>query len=595
MKKVPFLLFVCLLTGAVSVAANLSGTLSDNSGPASISWNGGPLTGTLGYGGLVGLSPPCNSTICDIYNLTLSIPSNFYSSNPNFAVHVKVGWSSNIQDIDVYVFDANGNLVGASATGGTTSEDADLGQLPAGSYTIQIVPASCAANSYSGTISMAQEPALPVGKAQYKLGNFTFTSQVLTRPPQTVNSNPATPIFFEQDAEPRVVHDPVGNIYVGAIQGVPAGTDLWKSMDGGNTFTYLGEPDGTQAAAAAGAGTGVGIGGGDEDIDVGSSGKLALASLWLGSVTNSASSDGATTWVTNPFASDLPEDDRQWLAFYGQNVVYLTTKQLGTLDNSTLTIYVVKSFDGGVTFPQVVEVTKPSLGVQPGDQGNIVVDQNNGNVYMVFIGAYPNQVYLAKSTDGGLNWLLKLIYQSPSGTSLQHVFPAIAIDRGGNLHVVFNDGRRSLLTSSADQGASWTTPAQVNTGANAKTSVEPWVVAGDAGKLNIFFYGTSSSDFMDPNAQWQIFMAQTQNAFRNVPVFYIKPATAVMHKGAICVNGTACPNGTRNLLEYFFPDTYLDGNALATYPDDLHVDPSTTVTRPWFLKQTGGTRILGTP
>jgi hypothetical protein len=592
MKSIPPLVLLCLTTTA-ALAASFSGTLSDKSGPASISWSGGPMTGALGYGGLVGLSPPCNSTICDIYNLTLDIPSTFYSSNPNFAVHVTVGWSSNIQDIDVYVFDVNGNLVGASATGGTSSEDADLGQLPPGSYQIQIVPASCVATFYGGTISMVQELASPVGKVQYKLGNFTFTSQVLARPPQTINSNPATPLFLEQDAEPRVVHDPLGNIYVAAIQGVPAGTDLWKSMDGGNTFDYLGEPDGTQAAAAAGAGTGVGIGGGDEDITVGSSGKLALASLWLGSVTNCASSDSATTWLCNPFASDLPEDDRQWLAFYGQNMVYLTTKQLGTLDNSTLTIYVAKSFDGGISFPQVAEVTKPVLGVQPGDQGNMVVDQSNGNVYMVFIGAYPNQVYLAKSTDGGLNWLLKLIYQSPSGTSLQHVFPAIAIDRGGNLHVVFNDGRRSLLTSSRDQGASWTTPVQVNTGANAKTSVEPWVVAGDAGKLNIFFYGTSSSDYMDPNAQWQIFMAQTQNAFRNVPVLYIKPATGIMHKGAICVNGTACPNGTRNLLEYFFPDTYLDGNALATYPDDLHVDPSTTVTRAWFLKQIGGTRILG--
>jgi hypothetical protein len=593
MKNIPLLVLLCLTTMAAR-AASLSGTLTDNSGPASISWSGGPMTGALGYGGLVGLSPPCNSTLCDIYNLTLNIPSSFYSNNPNFAVHVTVGWNSNIQDIDVYVFDVNGNLVGASATGGTNSEDADLGQLPPGSYQIQIVPASCAATSYSGTIRLAPEPTAPVGKAQYKLGNFTFTAQVLARPPQTINNNPATPIFLEQDAEPRVVHDPVGNIYVAAIQAVPAGTDMWKSVDGGTTFSYLGEPDGTQAAAAAGTGTGVGIGGGDEDIDVGSSGKLALASLWLGSVTNCASGDGATTWLCNPFASDLPEDDRQWLAFYGQNIVFLTTKQLGTLDNSTPSIYVARSFDGGRTFSQVAEVTKPVLGVQPGDQGNMVVDQSNGNVYMVFIGAYPNQVYVAKSTDGGLNWLLKLIYQSPSGTSLQHVFPAMAIDRGGNLHVVFNDGRRSLLTSSRDQGASWTTPVQVNTGANAKTSVEPWVVAGDAGKLNIFFYGTSSSDFMDPNAQWQIFMAQTQNAFRNVPVLSIKPATGIMHKGAICVNGTACPNGTRNLLEYFFPDTYLDGTALATYPDDLHVDPSTTITRPWFLKQTGGSRILGT-
>src|SRR6266481_801813 len=277
MKSIPPLVLLCLTTTA-ALAASFSGTLSDKSGPASISWSGGPMTGALGYGGLVGLSPPCNSTICDIYNLTLHIPSTFYSSNPNFAVHVTVGWSSNIQDIDVYVFDGNGNLVGASATGGTSSEDADLGQLPPGSYQIQIVPASCVATFYGGTISMVQELASPVGKVQYKLGNFTFTSQVLARPPQTINSNPATPLFLEQDAEPRVVHDPLGNIYVAAIQGVPAGTDC-------------------------------------------------------------ASSDSATTWLCNPFASDLPEDDRQWLAFYGQNMVYLTTKQLGTLDNSTLTIY----------------------------------------------------------------------------------------------------------------------------------------------------------------------------------------------------------------------------------------------------------------
>jgi hypothetical protein len=591
MRRTAFVVMLCLFA-THGFAASYSGTLATTTGAASTSWNGGPLTGALGYGGLVGLSPPCTSDICDIYSLTLSLPAGFYSMNPSFGVHVTAGWNSDVQDLDVYVFDANGNLVGFSATGGTTSEDADLGALPAGNYQIQVVPASSVAATYTGTISIGPEPTSRVGKASYRLGNFTFTSQVLARPPQTINTNPAGPIFLEQDAEPRVVHDSLGNIYVAAIQGIPAGTDTWKSMDGGATFTYLGEPDGTQAAAALGGGTGVGIGGGDEDLAVGSSGGLCMASLWLGSVTNCASSDGATTWLCNPFGSTLPEDDRQWLARYGENVVYLTTKQLGTLDNSTSSIYVAKSFDGGVSFPQVTEVTKPVLGVQPGDQGNMVVDPNNGNVYMVFIGAYPNQVYLAKSTDGGQSWMLKLVYQSASGTSLQHVFPAIALDRGSNLHVVFNDGRRSFLTSSADQGATWAVPVQVNSGANAKTSLEPWVIAGDPGKVDVFFYGTGASNFMDPSAQWQVFMAQTQDAFRAVPVFSLKPATGVMHNGPICVNGTACATGTRNLLEYFFPDTYTDGSALATYPDDLHVDPKTTVTRAWFLKQTGGSRIL---
>ena len=30
-----------------------------------------------------------------------------------------------------------------------------------------------------------------------------------------------------------------------------------------------------------------------------------------------------------------------------------------------------------------------------------------------------------------------------------------------------------------------------------KSTVEPWVVAGDAGKINVFFYGTTSRNFMD--------------------------------------------------------------------------------------------------
>ena len=117
------------------------------------------------------------------------------------------------------------------------------------------------------------------------------------------------------------------------------------------------------------------------------------------------------------------------------------------------------------------------------------------------------------------------------------------------------------------------------------------MTAGDYGKVNVFFYGTSDANFMSPTAQWKVFMAQTLNAFSNVPLVTQSAATDIMHKGPICVNGTGCASGTRNLLEYFFPDVYLDGGALAVYPDDLHVDPSTTVTRAFFIRQTGGSKV----
>src|SRR5581483_12262883 len=98
-------------------------------------------------------------------------------------------------------------------------------------------------------------------------------------------------LFGTQDIEPRVRTDAVGNIYAAAIEGVPAGTDTWKSMDGGKTWTYLGQPDGAQAAAAVGV-RGVGLGGGDEDLAIGSTGIINVTSLWLGSATESVSTNG---------------------------------------------------------------------------------------------------------------------------------------------------------------------------------------------------------------------------------------------------------------------------------------------------------------
>src|SRR6202011_3098579 len=85
-----------------------------------------------------------------------------------------------------------------------------------------------------------------------------------------------------QDVEPGIVIDPFGNMYVSAIEGVPAGSDLWRSTDFGNSFTYLGQPD-------------KGAGGGDEDIAVGfpfaadpllgdSTGRLYYSSLNLADI-----------------------------------------------------------------------------------------------------------------------------------------------------------------------------------------------------------------------------------------------------------------------------------------------------------------------
>jgi len=577
-KFVIAILCVIAVSAPLFAATPTAGTLNAPASgqTSSISWSGGPYTGVTAD------PTACTTLTCDTFALTVNISSTFYAANPNYAVRVGINWASSTNDFDLYVNDSNGNTVCSSGqsnlTTGNPSELADCGQLAAGTYTVQVVAFAVTNSTYSGTATAGPEPTAPIGVARYKSGKFTFSSPY-------VLPGPADLLFTNQGIEPRVKSDSLGNIYAAAIQGIPAGTDTWKSMNGGSSFTYLGQPDGAQAAAALGA-RGAGVGGGDEDLAIGSSGNVYVTSLWLGSATQSNSYNGGNTWVVNPVSTDEPIVDRQWIASYGNNVVYLTTKQLGVLLNGTVSLFVAKSSDGGITFPQVTEVTTPSIGVQPGDQGNIEVDQTNGYVYTVFFDQSGQNLYIARSTDGGQTFDLKLVYANT--VSMVNVFPSLAIDNVGNLYVVYSDSHSAFLTSSQDHGATWTYPVRVSNGSGTKSVIGPWVTAGSPGAVNITWWGTPSLSNNDSTAQWKVFFAQSQDALKSIPTFSQTTATGVMHQGAICTNGTGCATGTRNLAEYFAPGLYIDGNELIVYSDDYNnATPVAT-----FTRQTSGTTVL---
>jgi len=589
MKKLT-LIIALLMSGRLIFAATPSaGALS--SANQTVTWSGGPYTGITPDNSPLNTSL-CTSLTCDKFNLSVQIPSNFYASYPNDEVQIGINWPSSLNEFDLFVYDSSGNLVASSAQSFATFENIDAGQLPAGNYTMWIVASPAVNSTYSGMAGILPFPSVPSGRARYKPGSFTFSTPFeLNHPTDIENSDGVLILTFDQDVEPRIAHDPLGNLYVAAIEGVPGGVDMWKSMDSGNTFSYLGEPDGAQAASMDGV-TGAGVGGGDEDLAVAPNGTVWMNSLWLGSTTQCTSASGGSTWVCNPVASNIPGDDRQWIANYGNNVVYLTYKQVGADLVGTDSIMVVKSTDGGITFGPPVQVTTPAFGVQPGDQGNIAVDPNNGYVYTVFFDSTESQVYIARSTDGGATWALKLVYAEPVGApGLGNIFAAVAIDQGSGLHVVFSDSHHVFLTSSKDLGTSWTPPVRVNNGSESRSAMQPWVTAGALGKVNITWLGSSDTNVLDANAQWQVFMAQTQNAFANVPFFTQSTATGINHVGPICNNGLACASGTRNMAEYWTPDVYLDGNEYIVYPDDHNSNLPSGAARTWFVRQTGGSTV----
>src|SRR6266480_1338500 len=467
----------------------------------------------------------------------------------------------------------------------------------------------------AGKSNSTVTPSAPI----YVNGNFTFAA------PLELVGHPPSPAFFQADAEPEIAIDIFGTIYVTAIQGVPGGTDFWKSTDKGNSFVYLGQPDGAQDHCSPPLVQCVAAGGGDDQIDVSNGGYLYVSSLWLGNVTMSASYDGGTggaepdqQWHVNPAAADIVADDRQWVAAYGPQTVYMSFATTAlTRPPGGIGLFITKSTDGGKTFPSLVEITA----LQPLDQvnveSNLVVDPFNGNLYTAYIpNAALNTIKLATSTDGGTTWNITTAYTGPVGSTARGVFPNLAIDRGGNLHMVFTKSDNNathtnshvFLMSTVNPSAllpTWTTAIQVDSGLG--TACQAWVVAGSPGIASVAWLGQSG---LSPNTppvgggyDWRVYFAQITNALNaNPTVAQSQAESAIVHNQSICFAGGGCsntphtPTNNRDMLEYFRMALDPDGNAHIVYPDSINNCPASTCrTNTWYLKQTGGASAYNPP
>jgi hypothetical protein len=441
---------------------------------------------------------------------------------------------------------------------------------------------------------------------------------VLFGTPKELTGHPPSPAFFQADAEPEIAVDVYGNIYATAIQGVPGGTDLWKSTDKGASFVYLGEPDGAQDHCNPPLVQCAALGGGDDSIDVSPGGYLYVSSLWLGNVTMSTSYDGGVggvapgqKWEVDPAAADISSDDRQWVAAYGPETVYMSFATTAlTRPPGSIGLFITKSTDGGKTFPSLVEITATTPLDTVNVEGNLVVDPYNGNLYTAFIpNSAANVINVASSTDGGATWKITTAYTGPAGTTARGVFPILAVDRGGNLHLAFSQSNAAdhtnshvWLTSSPNPAAAnptWRPAVQVDSGPGNVSATEAWIVAGSPGVVDVaWLSSTVASPDSIPNPDvnqgqwWNVFFAQVTNEMSGSPVIIQTKVAPNVHNHSICNGGLGCaaastPHGdpgNRDLLEYFKMALDPEGNANIVYADSVNnCDPTVCRTNTWFV------------
>ncbi|MCU1676931.1 MAG: hypothetical protein JWM93_1689, partial [Frankiales bacterium] len=197
--------------------------------------------------------------------------------------------------------------------------------------------------------------------------------------------------------------------------------------------------------------------------------------------------------------------------------------------------------------------------------GKLFFDPVNRNLYMPCGKGDHIEVVIGHVAPGqrtGIDFHTVELQPAPPKGDPSTVFPWLGIDAAGNVMVVWIDGtdRNVYESVSTDQGATWTSPVQVNT-PPATTNTFPQVTGGPAGTFALAWYGNDSTTDSDhqpanntPEATsypWYGYVAVIAKANTLKPHIAQQRFTKhPMHYGYICNSGTACTSG-RTMADYF--------------------------------------------
>jgi hypothetical protein len=386
---------------------------------------------------------------------------------------------------------------------------------------------------------------------------------------------------------------------------------MWRSEDDGKTFQRVEYAGGFATDPSKNSGFS------DPDFTQDAGGRIYNTGIDLANTALFSSADGGKTWDAGTV--QCVPGDRPWLAGGAKDEVFLA-------DNTAAgspTHQIFRSTDAGNTCPAegIPAEGTTDEGEDWTGNGKILFDQatqtvvepanfmgGNGGVTGVGIDTWSRETEPDAFTPS----------KAADSTMFAH-WPAIAIDDGGTLYLVWDDNPVSetekggcngdpsplpnhiLLAYTKDMGKTWSAPIQVAAPADHRV-LWPWVAAGESGSVSVVWYETDKLvDLGCTPAKFSIMDATILNA-DNDAKRTVSVVDAVGHPIAdsdLCLSGTTCvaTGEDRRLGDFFTNSVGLDGCTQIASGDTTHKDPVTggelPTSRPIFLRQDSGARLRG--
>jgi hypothetical protein len=530
---------------------------------------GGALNAPL----LIGGEDLCQEGLsCDTFTLNVGGTAADWSGK---LVRIKIEWLLPLTDYDLYIHkDSNsGPLVGSSGRGATspteplTWEDTTIDPSVQGTgvYTIRAVYyAATAADQYRGSATIEPKPAqppppVPSTEVAPRYQNYPAPPEMgnsAGEPTIGVNWNTGNAMFIAGLQTLRVKWEDTGSPAPATWDDVSAATTSLRSLDpilftdsdagpSRTNRTFVSQLLGKASALAFTDNDGA-----NWTISQGSGINSGVDHQTVGGGPYARNIDG----TLKGGAIQRPGPNGQIYP----HAVYYASQDVGLAE-------IARSDDGGFTFGLAIPMW--TLAQCDGLHGHIKVAPD-GTIYV------PNKSCggkqgVAVSTDNGVSWTISIVDGSTPGDT----DPSVGIGADGTIYFGFGDGDgHARVAVSHNRGATWEHVQDVGAALGIQNSVFPAVIAGDKERAAYFFLGSTTPGAAGRNTDpsfpgtWFGFIATTFDSGVSWVTVNATPNDPVQ-RGVVCTQGTGCPDGTRNLLDFNDLTVDKEGRVLAAFAD----------------------------